>query len=101
MSSTKWKNWVRAQINRISQYTKVSLDSCLACVLDNRSCGQGRISMSLDQFGMASVCSNVTLRHDGDDLREKWENVRMRDYKMQPGCILEGMTDNVQSERSN
>ncbi len=83
-----WLGSVRATIEQRRALTDFSVDSCLAVLLSHR-CYQGRLSMSVDQFGRASACSNTlcaaTMTWHG--LADAWEVVRLRDGRCPAGCL--------------
>ena len=85
-----WLKEIRAVIDNIHQnrLTQVFVDACLGRLLTGRHCMQGRSSMSLDQLGGASVCSNVPRKYPAPSLQEGWEAVRIRGDNQQIGCII-------------
>jgi hypothetical protein len=60
-----WLKGIGQVIDYVHQnrLTTILVDACLGRLLTGRHCMQGRSSMSLDQSGMASVCSNVSNKH--------------------------------------
>jgi len=85
-----WLNCIHGVIDHIHQnrLAEVLVDACLGRLLTGRHCMQGRSSMSLDQLGRASVCSNVSHKYLTPNLQEGWEAVRVRGDALQTGCII-------------
>jgi MoaA/NifB/PqqE/SkfB family radical SAM enzyme len=72
---------------------RVLVDGCLGRLLDlvrakTGRCMQGRTSMALDQFGRASVCSNIGADVRTESLVDAWERVRLSGDDPAAGCLV-------------
>lgn len=88
-----WEERIRETIARCSKYTRVLGDSCLTAVLGS-GCGQGRISMSINQRGCPSVCSNIESKlwpvHPcpPGKLLSAWKLVKCTESGLPDGCLV-------------
>jgi molybdenum cofactor biosynthesis enzyme MoaA len=82
-----WEAEFNTQLDRCTSHTLISADSCLA-QLRNKTCGQGRLSMSMDQNYMVSACSNCINKVGYTDLKTSWEGIRCRSEELPISCIL-------------
>jgi hypothetical protein len=88
-----WREELAAGICHCGEHTSVYVDSCLS-VLTGGSCYQGRTSMSLNQLGQPSQCSNIPSQSvSSSKLCDLWEAVRLRDdgTARPAGCLVDKM----------
>ena len=83
----EYDNLLMDQIQRCNKYTGVSMDSCLS-QLNAGICGQGRISMAIDQTGKFSAFSNCSKKFEASSLKAAWDMIRLKDDKLAIGYIL-------------
>jgi hypothetical protein len=84
-----WKAHLMYRLEAWSQYCTVTVDSCLAVLL-GQQCYQGRNSMSLNQHGQFSACSNIK-PHYGHctNLEQAWDLTRCQSQDRPSGCMME------------
>lgn len=85
-----WKSKLNRMLKDREEWTHTCVDGCLAGLMFG-ACSQGRISMALDQRGMAGVCSNIrdVRIAPGIPLKGQWDYLRAKDHGTWPrGCIV-------------
>lgn len=72
---------------KVSTNVTVCVDSCLSAMLGG-DCMQGRTSMSYDQNGMVSPCSNIQMKpYKVGSLAGAWSRIRCNSDKRPEGCL--------------
>lgn len=85
-----WKTKTLRELRRLSEYTSVAVDSCLAVAL-GETCNQGRNSLSVNSDGYYSSCSNISYSPRQMSLEHAWEFIRRRAAELPTGCIMKGV----------